>query len=179
MALRYRITPMDHGELLTRLTVWLAVIGYAIGAAIMLRANGDMPSLAAARWSWTLGCTLFIAHVVCAFSFYHHWSHSAAIAATARQTEEVAGFHWGGGLYFNYLFALVWCVDVVWSWLGFSNRRERPLWMTRVLHGFLFFMVFNGTVVFAHGPTRTLGVILCSSVILLWVRQPGRLSMVR
>jgi hypothetical protein len=167
---------MDHGELLTRLTVWMAVINYAIAVAITLRANGNIRALAVARWPWTLGCAFFLAHVVCAFSFYHHWSHLAATAATARQTEEVVGLHWGGGLYFNYLFALMWCADVVWSWLAFSKFRQRPVWMSRVVHAFLFFIVLNGTVVFANGAGRWLGVILCSSVILLWVTQPGRSS---
>jgi hypothetical protein len=109
--------------------------------------------------------------VWCAFAYFHHWSHAAAYRETARQTGELTGWRWGGGLFFNYVFAVAWLGDVLWWWLapgGFARRSPRlhALW-----HGFFFFMVFNGAVVFARGPGRWLGVLLCGGLAALWWRQ--------
>jgi len=101
---------MDLGDLLTRWTVRLAVALYLVSLLLRLRAGGRHARLAAARLSWTGGCFAFLAHVAAAFHFAHHWSHGAALAATAERTAEVVGWHWGGGLYANYAFALVWLV---------------------------------------------------------------------
>ena len=72
-----------------------------------------------------LGCAFFVAHVVCAFSFYHHWSHAAAYLETARQTGEMTGFRWGGGIFLNYLIAAAWAADVLWWWLAPENFARR------------------------------------------------------
>jgi hypothetical protein len=141
------------GALLTKLTAWLAVIAYGIG--VMMISNGR------GRAAWTLGCALFLAHIACAFAFQHHWSHAAAYADTARQTAETTGLRWGGGLFFNYVFALAWLADVLWWWCSPSSRARSPRWLTISFHGFLFFMIFNGAVVFASGPLRWFGLLLC------------------
>ena len=157
-----------NGELLTRLTVWLALCAYALGAAMLLLAQGRDRWLAGARWAWTLGCAFFLAHVLCAFSFFHGWSHAAAYRETARQTAELTGLRWGGGLFLNYLFALAWLADALWWWLapaGFARRSPR---LTAVWQGFFFFMVFNGTIVFGKGPVRWLGVLICAGLVALW-----------
>ena len=57
---------------------------------------------------WTAGWLVYLLHVVAAFQFVHHWSHAEAAAATARRTSEVVGFSTPAGIYFNYLFTLVW-----------------------------------------------------------------------
>ncbi len=161
---------MDHmprGELLTKLTVWLALIAYTIGTALWLTPRRADRSLAAARWSWTLGCALFLAHIVCAFSYFHHWSHDDAYRETARQTAEVTGWQSGGGLYINYVFAAAWLAAVLHSWLApesFRTSRWIAAW-----HGFVFFMMINGAVVFVHGPTRWLGILLCAVVTIAWL----------
>src|SRR5687768_15263236 len=54
------------------------------------------------RWLWTIACLALLAHVTCAFAFYHQWSHAAAYRHTAEQTAAMTGMNWGGGLYFNY-----------------------------------------------------------------------------
>jgi len=89
---------MNRGELLTRLTVWLALCAYAWGAALLLVAKGRAPVLAGARWAWTAGCGFFVVHVVCAFAFFHVWSHDAAYRETARQTEGMTGLARGCAL---------------------------------------------------------------------------------
>ena len=161
--------PMDRGELLTRLTVWLALCGYALGAALLLLAQRSR-----ARWAWTFGCVCFLAHVVSAFTFYHGWSHAAAYRETVRQTAELTGVRWGGGIFLNYFFAAAWLADVLWWWLapaGFARRSAR---LTAAWQAFFFFMVFNGTVVFGKGPVRWLGAVICAGLSALWWKARRR-----
>src|SRR5436190_19630563 len=106
----------------------------------------------AARWLNTAGCAAFLAHVAAAFHFYHHWSHAAAYADTARQTAEFSGWNWGGGLYLNYLFAVLWLGEVIWSWVSPASYVDRSRAISRAIRGFFIFMIFNGAVVFARGP---------------------------
>jgi hypothetical protein len=190
---------MPVGDFLTRLTVWLALAAYAIGTACIVRS-----SFTRARWIWTLGCAFYLAHVLCAFGFFHNWSHTAAYVETAHQTRELVGWNWGAGIFVNYLFTLVWLADVLWWWLapatsefgvpasagqaslapgarvrertpdrlkaGLRTQRRSPA-ASAMLHGFFFFMVFNGAVVFGHGPVRWYGVAICAAVAYLWARK--------
>lgn len=116
-----------------------------------------------AKYVWTAGFLFYVFHVLAAFSAFHHWSHDAAYRETARQTADLFGIRWGGGLYFNYVFTAVWAADVVWVWLN----RSRARWITATVHGFMGFMFFNGVVVFASGWTRWSGVI--ATVFLVWL----------
>ncbi|MBX3437389.1 MAG: hypothetical protein KF861_07870 [Planctomycetaceae bacterium] len=101
------------------------------------------------RVVWTLGCAVYLLHVVAAFQFVHHWSHTAAAVHTAEQTAAVTGWQWGGGLWINYLFTLWWPLDVAWSWQrGLDRMPRRYVIGMRLIVGFL---VFNATVVF--GPS--------------------------
>ena len=159
---------VNRGELLTRLTIWLALCAYATGAGMMLLARHRAHWLARARWAWTIGCGFFLAHVASAFSYYHGWSHAAAYRETARQTGEVTGFRWGGGIFFNYLFAIAWLADVVWWWLAPRSFARRPRWINLTWQSFFLFMVFNGTVVFGKGPVRWLGWLICAVLGSLW-----------
>jgi hypothetical protein len=146
---------MDWGDLLTRWTVRLALSLYV--ASLVLRLTSRRPPpLAAARWAWTLGCGLYLLHVLCAFHFFHHWSQEAAYAATAQQTATLVGLNWGGGLYINYVFTLVWLVDAVWWWSP-PVYLQRPWWVEWPVQGFLAFIAFNSTVVFATGAVRWAG----------------------
>jgi hypothetical protein len=157
---------MDAGELCTRWTVRLALLLYALVVAGRLRGGGRAPLL---RGAWTLGCALFVAHVVSAFHFQHHWSHAAAYAETARRTAELFGWSWGGGLYLNYLFTLLWVGDVCWWWRAPGSYTKRPRWLDMALFGFMAFMAFNGAVVFATGLVRWLGLAVMCGLGVLWV----------
>jgi hypothetical protein len=158
---------MHTGDFLTKLTIWLALAAYAIGTALIVRS----PASPRSRVLWTLGCGFYLAHIVCAFGFFHHWSHAAAYDETARQTRELVGWNWGGGLFVNYLFTLVWGADVLWWCLAPAGHARRSPPATALIHGFFFFMIFNGTVVFGHGPVRWYGAAICAAVAFLWVQK--------
>lgn len=159
---------MTLGALLTKLSIWLALCAYAVGAGTLLLARRRSRSITRARFAWTLGAAFFLAHVVSAFTYYHHWSHAAAYRETALRTSELTGLSWGGGIYLNYVFALAWLADVAWWWLASESFARRSPKLTAIWQGFMFFMVFNGTVVFGPGPVRWLGVLICGSLTTLW-----------
>jgi hypothetical protein len=141
----------------THLTIWtirLALAGYALWLAIWLVFPQQGRSLAA-RWLYTVACCLFLAHVACAFQFYHHWSHQAALDDTARQTDQMLGFAFGEGIYFSYLFTLLWVADVAWLWFW---PQHRPAWLIAALQLYLAFIALNGAVVFEGGVTRWVGI---------------------
>ena len=160
---------MDKGELLTRITVWVAIAGFVAGAAAFALSRRRRSWESAARLAWTFGCVGLLAHVACAYHFYHGWSQRAAYVDTARQTDEVFGLDWGGGLYINYALLAGWVLDVTLWWargLDAYRRRPWPLWAA--WHGFLIFIVFNATVVFKEGPARWAGLSLCLGLCLVW-----------
>lgn len=160
---------MSGGEFLTRATIWLAVAGYAVGAAAFALSRGRRVWDSAARLAWTAACVALLAHVACAFHFYHGWSHRAAYLDTARQTEETFGLEWGGGLYVNYVLLAGWVLDVGFWWArGLDSYRRRPWPLLAAWHGFLVFIIFNGTVVFASGLARWAGLCVCVWLCVAW-----------
>jgi hypothetical protein len=170
---------MSKGELFTRMTIWIALGGYAIGAAINLLAGQNQRWQLRGRWAWTIACLALLVHVVCAFAFYHNWSHASAYLETARQTAEVTGSNWGGGLFINYGFIAAWVIDTLWQWRGLEAYRRRPLWVTVIWQSVLIFMVFNATVVFKTGVMRWLGWALCLGLAMLWCFSVGRKALLR
>lgn len=157
---------MDLGDILTRSTVLLAMALYVLTLSLRWYAHGRSDRLTAARLAWTGGCLLFLGHVVCAFAFFHDWSHAAAYADTARRTEEMVGIDWGGGLFLNYAFTFVWMADVVWWWLWPAAYLRRGRAMDWLVHGFMGFMAFNGVVVFASWPVRIGGLAMFAVLLL-------------
>lgn len=166
-------------ELLTRWTIRLALACYIAvlaGWLVRWRSRVWQP---VARWLWTAGCLLFLAHVLCAFHFYHHWSHRAAVEDTARQTQELMGWQFGEGIYFSYLFTLIWVADVAWWWIGPTSYRQRPIAIAAIIHGYVFFIAFNGAVLFEVGAIRWVGVAACAGLglLLAWrLREKSRSS---
>ncbi|MEZ5401433.1 MAG: hypothetical protein R2729_17310 [Bryobacteraceae bacterium] len=141
----YRPKMNPPGEAITLWTVRAAFACYLIALH---------PRLEPRRAWWTAGFAFFAAHVAAAFHFYHHWSHAAAWLDTQRQTAALMGGRgWGGGLWFNYVFAAVWAADVARTWLGAKWGRPWRIFV-QVFFAFLF---FNATVVFGHGAIRWTG----------------------
>jgi hypothetical protein len=161
---------MSRGEFLTRITIWLSLAGYAAGASTYILSRGRRRWDETARFAWTIGCASLLAHVTCAMGYYHNWSQASALRETARQTAELTGIEWGGGLYINYALLIGWVIDVAWwRWGGLNAYRNRSLWITAAWHGFLIFIVFNATVVFKTGALRWIGLGLCLWLAFLWL----------
>lgn len=160
---------MFGGELLTKITIWVAVAGYAAGAAAFALSRGRAGWDRGARLAWTVACAALLAHVACAFHSYYGWSHEAAYLDTARQTDEVFGLDWGGGLYINYALMAGWVFDITLWWLhGLDSYRRRRWPLTAAWHGFLLFIFFNATVVFKDGPARWVGLAVCLGLCVAW-----------
>jgi len=161
---------VSRGELLTRITIWLAIVGYTVGTFIFALARRRVRWDRAARIVWTIACLSLVAHVVCAYQFYHGWSQASAYSETARQTNEVVGLNWGGGLFINYALVIGWMVDVgCWWWSGLNSYRRRPWQVVAAWHGFLIFIVFNATVVFKTAAVRWVGLCICVSLVAAWL----------
>ena len=165
---------MNIEEILTRSTIWVSIAGYAIGSVFFAlsyssRRKGEWDS--ATRVVWTIACASLIAHFVSAFQFYHGWSHAAAYEDTARQTHELFGLNWGGGVFINYALLIVWIIDIAWWWRsGLDSYRQRPWPLLVAWHGVLIFIIFNATVVFGDGIVRWIGAGICLLLALAWVR---------
>ncbi len=160
---------MDDGDIVVRTSVWLAVLCYPAGPA------GRLYSSWLFRLVWTVGCLAFLLHVLSSFHVHYGWSHAVALRETARQTAELTGRAVGAGLYANYLFATLWVLDAAWWWRDKASHHGRAAWIDVGLHAFLLFILFNGTVVFARGPVRWLGLtVTLAGAALLTAAHRGR-----
>jgi hypothetical protein len=145
------------GDDLTRYTVRLALVYYAVALALLMYTNpADRQALTTRgrlmRWCWTLAWATYLVHLGMAFHYYHHWSHQDAI----EHTHSVSGL--GEGIYASHLFTLVWSADVATWWLAPRRWAGRSRWIDGLLHGFMLFIVFNATVVYETGLIRWAGV---------------------
>ncbi len=161
---------MSTGELLTRSTIWISIVAYAAGVATFaLPRKKDKDEVT--RLAWTVAFVSLLAHVAFAFHFYHSWSHTEAYRDTARQTYEIFGWNWGGGLYINYVLLIGWLADIAWWWLGgIDSYRRRPWVLIAAWHGFLIFIIFNATAIFETDWVRWVGTFVCLGICLLWWR---------
>jgi hypothetical protein len=149
---------------------------WTIRAAMLLYAGSIVGQLGgrrvAARWSWTIGCALLWVHVGLAMHVVYHWDHGLMVRETARQTAELTGIDWGGGVYINYAFMLLWAGDAAWWWFAGDERyRCRAVWVSMIVHAFLAFIAINAVIVFANGAVRWTGVATCTIVIALAARR--------
>jgi hypothetical protein len=153
---------MNKGEFLTRVSIWLAFGAYIAAAVTFALSRNRRGLLAVARVAYTIACASLLIHILWAFHFYHQWSQLSALRETARQTNEVTGLNWSGGLYVNYAVLIGWTVDVCWWWFrGLESYWTRPKWLTITWHAFLVFIIFNATIVFGHGAARWAGLMVC------------------
>jgi hypothetical protein len=166
---------MDNLEFLTRATIWMALVTYT-GAEVyrsgLLKNVDDRRS----RTIWSLGCLLYVTHVVSAFHHTYHWSHTVAATETLRQTELLIGTSWSGGIFINYLFTLFWCGETAWWWLKPTDYLNRPLWVQRTTWTVFLFMIINGAVVFVEGPMRWFGASIAVTLVWTWQACRRRLS---
>jgi len=118
------------------------------------------------RAAWVAGCLFAVLHVVAVFAYVMDWNHQAAVNDTARKTQQLIGVSFGGGVYFNYAFLLVWVFDAGW-WCVWPAYYRRRAWLWDVsLIGYLWFIAFNATVIFESGITRWLGLLVTLAMVL-------------
>lgn len=157
------------GELLTLWTIRLALVLYTwVLVGLLTVSPAQRPAL---RFVWAASVGLFLIHVALAFHFYHGWSHARAFAHTASETERLMGVRFGYGIYFNHLFAVVWLWDAI-DWLRRPTRYKacNPK-LHLVVHSYLFFIAFNGAVIFEDGPVRWIGIAASLVIATLAIRR--------
>lgn len=164
------------GDDLTRYTVRLSLLYYAIAATLMLLLQPDeWPATQGrgrlARWCWTLAWLTYLVHLAMAFHHYHHWSHADAM----EHTRQVSGA--GEGIFMSHLFTVVWTLDVLTWWLRPARYALRSPWIGRLLHAFMLFIIFNATVVYETGLIRWCGLLLFAELAAVnlyrgWLRWP-------
>ncbi len=146
------------------LTIWTALLLYAVAEYGRTR----RPPAAWARPLWQLGAAAYLAHVAAAFATHHGWSHAAAYAYTAARTEALLGLPWGGGLWVNYAFTVLWVGEALWWQVRpAGHARRAPAWTPAVRGAFLF-MIVNGAVVFVDGSGRWLGMAIVAALLAIW-----------
>ena len=131
-----------------------------------------VPTRAPLLW-WTAGCLLHLVHVAAAFHLVHGWSHAADWEHTAQRTAAVTGLHWGGGVWLNDLFTLLWPLDVL-RWWG-EHERGRSLCPAAIVRGWQLFslaMVVSATVLF--GPAGWTAIALFSALVWWGLRRSTR-----
>ena len=151
-------------------TIWLALVCFVAaesGKRFAVRRR-VLP-----RWTTpvsALGIALLLTHIALAFHVKYDWNHAVAVRETARQTSATFGLDWGGGVYINYLFALVWAIDSWWWHTHPAEAAARPAALRWALRIFYLTIVFNGAVVFVPGLHRWLGAAL--TLWLIWIWRP-------
>lgn len=160
------------GDDLIRHTIRLSLLYYAVAAVVMLRLRPeDWPAsggMRVARLCWTLAWVTYLIHLAMAFHFYHDWSHEDAV----RHTREVSGV--GEGIYVSHVFTLAWSADVLFWWLDPEAYARRSPWIGRLLHGFMLFIIFCGTVVYEKGVIQWAGGLLTLLLAVLWLLSHWR-----
>jgi len=164
---------MTSGEWLTRITAALAFVAWFAALSLKPRPGAKVSDRGVAR-IWLAGSLIMLAHTGLAFHFYHGWSHAAAVVDTARQTRELTGLNWGGGVWLNYLFAAVWLGDALWGLASPASHTRRPRWLAVTTHAFLMFIWFNATVVFGSWLMRLVGIAVFVTLAVQFKRKRSR-----
>ena len=146
-------------------TIWIALALFVAGEYEPRTSRSLQP---VARMLFLFGALICAAHIVLAMSQVHGWSHAAAVDATARQTAQVYGVRWGGGVYVNYAFVAVWLADAIarlTSPASVARRSPALRWVMRV---FYFVVIANAAVIFARPERRWMGAVACALIGIAW-----------
>jgi len=160
---------MSPDDLALRATAWLSLAGWAASEWIQSSAETPVPEKRA-RASFTLGGLFLALHTALALHLRHAWSQTDALREIARQTAEVTGLAFGGGLFVNYGFLGFWAAEALWWWCSPAGYRGRPAALGGASRAVFLFMFVNGAVVFGHGPVRVFGALVVLTVVWSWYR---------
>jgi hypothetical protein len=160
---------MSSGELVIRATAWLSLAAWA--ASEWIRTSAEVPYRESrARGVFTLGALALLLHTGLALHLRHAWSQGDAMREIARQTAEVTGLAFGGGLVVNYAFLAFWLAEAFAWWRPSARYRGRPPGLRWASRAVFLFMFVNGAVVFGHGPVRVFGTLALLAVCVSWYR---------
>lgn len=160
------LSAMLHASLIY-VPVWLALAGWFAGSIARVRSNGNAASSADVvyRFAWLFGATMIVLHILTSYGIAHDWSHTAAVQATAEESEQVTGIRAGWGVYVNFAFTAIW--------LGYSVAmvfgRRRWLGIDPLVFWFTVAIVFSATVVFEAGAIRWLSATGFVALAVSWV----------
>jgi hypothetical protein len=150
-------------------TIWLSLCLFVVGEAGKPRSRHAVTT----SWPWrlwVLGALICIVHMAIALDVRHGWSHRSAVEETARQTAAVYGIEWGGGVYVNYLFVIVWLAESWWWRRDPEGYACQPTALTWTLRAFYLIVIVNAAIVFASPARRIAGAVLV--MFLIWVWRP-------
>ena len=150
-------------------TIWASMI--ALAASEWARRRGARFGALSPLALSAIGMAMLVVHIAIAIFHHHGGDHAAAVAETARLTEQVYGVAWGGGVYVNYAFLAAWAA-YLWWWRAHPRRLDDSNPGLLAMRAVLFVIIFNALVVFASPLTRLLGIALC--VMLVWAWRPDR-----
>jgi hypothetical protein len=150
---------------IARAAILAATIAWALSECVRLARPDGWRT---ARLLWSVGAALACLHTIAALHFNYEWNQAAALEATRRQTLDVTGLDWGGGLYVNYAFVALWLVDAIASWVRPPSYALPSGAYRTVLMLIFLFMFVNSAIVFAKGVGRAVGIVAVLSVLLAW-----------
>lgn len=158
-----------NGEEVIRWTVRIALLLYVAAILVRIYRPQSLAVRQAAEALWSAGAVVFLLHVLAAFAWFHGWSHNHAFQNTAAQTKALLGWEFGYGIYFSYLFAVLWIADAVFGWLTISavgQDNPRALQSGRIMvHAYLLFIAINGAIVFHDGLIRWAGLAALATIV--------------
>jgi hypothetical protein len=154
-------------------TIWLSLILFVAGEAGRRTSSGARVGLRSPWALWTVGAFLCAAHMALAMGLRHGWSHSAAMRATAAQTEAVYGIAWGGGVFVNYAFAIAWLAEALWWRWSPTRGIGSTGWARPVRRAFYLLILINAAIVFVPPDRRPFGVALIAALLWAWRPNPG------
>lgn len=154
-------------DALLYLSIWISLSLFALAEVARARTARAWPRAVSAA-----GLVLMIVHILIAMGWRHDWSHTSALAATAAQTGDVYGLDWGGGVYVNYVFVVLWMFAVLGRrgcW-GEQHGAGRPphaiVWAGRWV---FLIIIANAAIIFAGGWRRLLGVTIVAALAGAWL----------
>gem|GEM_PF-723195 len=150
------------GQQMVNLTIWISLVFYLAAVAVLFLVVDDRKQYKTYRILWSLGCIFSLIHVFCAFHFVHDWDHQAAVKHTIIETERVIGLRFEYGIYFNYLFLLVWTIDCF--------VKEPNIWWSRLVHIYMLIIIISATVVFEDGLIRYIALAVLAILALVYYR---------
>lgn len=127
--------------------------------------------LEGARNAWLLGSFFSLLHTITTMIFAHEGSHDLAMEHIAQKTKDLMGFGFGAGIYFNYAFVVLWLADALW-WIARPKSYEaRANAINWIVYGFMVFIAFNGSVVFASGWIRWVSIAGFAMITWMFIRR--------